>query len=275
MKMRFEFVEQARSFLLDKMGGVPEIAVVMGSGLSAVDEILCGPQRIDYASIPHFLVPKVAGHRGQVVFGRVGKLHVVVLEGRVHYYEGNSMAEVTFCTRVIGRLGTKTLILTNASGAINPTFARGDLMLITDHINLMGANPLTGPNEDSWGPRFLDQTHVYDSDLRLKLKAAGEHCGIHTCEGVYAALSGPTYETPAEVRYLRTIGADAVGMSTVPEAIVAKHMGMKIAGLSMLANVAAGTAGKPIDHSEVLETATQMNADIGMLLQQFFDTYEA
>lgn len=274
MMMRFEFVEQARNVLLDKMGTVPEIAVVMGSGLSAVDEILSGPQRFDYASIPHFPVPKVAGHRGQVVFGRVGKLHVVVLEGRVHYYEGNSMAEVTFCTRVIGRLGTKTLVLTNASGAINPTFSRGHLMLITDHINLMGANPLNGPNEDSWGPRFLDQTHVYDSDLRLKLKAAGEHCDIHICEGVYAALSGPTYETPAEVRYLRTIGADAVGMSTVPEAIVAKHMGMKIAGLSMLANVAAGTTSKPIDHSEVLETATQMNTDIGMLLQQFFDTYE-
>jgi purine-nucleoside phosphorylase len=273
--MRFEFVEQARNFLLDKMGAVPEIAVVMGSGLSAVDEILSGPQRIHYVSIPHFPVPKVAGHRGQVVFGRVGKLHVVVLEGRVHYYEGYSMAEVTFCTRVIGRLGTKTLVLTNASGAINPTFARGHLMLITDHINLMGANPLNGPNEDSWGPRFLDQTHVYDSDLRLKLKAAGEHCGIHICEGVYAALSGPTYETPAEVRYLRAIGADAVGMSTVPEAIVAKHMGMKIAGLSMLANVAAGTTSKPIDHSEVLETAMQMNADIGMLLQQFFDMYEA
>ena len=273
--MKFEFVEQARSYLLDKMGFAPEVAIIMGSGLSAVDEILTGSQRAHYVSIPHFPVPKVAGHRGQVVFGKAGKFHVVVFEGRVHYYEGNTMTDVTFCTRVIGRLGTKSLILTNASGAINPNFTRRHLMLITDHINLMGANPLSGPNEDRWGPRFLDQTDVYDSDLRLKLKAAGEYCDLQICEGVYAAMSGPTYETPAEVHYLREIGVDAVGMSTVPEAIVAKHMGMKIAGLSMLANVAAGISGKPIDHSEVLETATQMNADIGMLLQRFFETYDS
>ena len=147
-------------------------------------------------------------------------------------------------------------------------------MIITDHINLLGANPLSGPNEDRWGPRFIDQTEAYDSELRRKLRAAGEYCGIRLCEGVYAAMSGPTYETPAEVRYLRTIGADAVGMSTVPEAIVARHMGMKVAGLSMLANVAAGITGKAINHDEVLDTATQMNADLGMLLQRFFDTYE-
>ena len=271
--MKFEFVEQAKSYLLDKMGTEPEVAVVMGSGLSAVDEILSGPQRIHYVSIPHFPVPKVAGHRGQVVFGKVGDRSVVVFEGRVHYYEGNTMAEVTFCTRVIGRLGAKTLILTNASGAINPSFARGHLMIITDHINLLGANPLSGLNEERWGPRFVDQTEVYDLELRQKLKAAGEYCGIHLCEGIYAAMPGPTYETPAEIRFLRTIGADAVGMSTVPEAIVGKHMGMRVAGLSMLANVAAGISGKSIDHSEVLDTATQMNADVGMLLQRFFDTY--
>src|SRR6185503_4858292 len=222
-----------------------------------------------------FPVPKVAGHRGQVVFGKAGKTHVVVFEGRVHYYEGNTMAETTFCTRVIGRLGTKTLILTNASGAINPQFARGHLMIITDHLNLLGANPLSGPNEDRWGPRFLDQTQVYDPDLRQQLKAAGEYCGIHLCEGVYAAMAGPTYETPAEVRYLRAIGADAVGMSTVPEAIIAKHMGMKVAGLSMLANVASEISGKPINHTDVLDSATEMNADVAMLLQRFFDTYES
>ena len=273
--MKFEFVEQARSYLLEKIGAEPEIAIVMGSGLSAVDEILSGPQRTHYVSIPHFPVPKVAGHRGQVVYGKVGGRQVVVFEGRVHYYEGNTMAEVTFCTRVIGRLGTKTLILTNASGAISPNFARGDLMIISDHINLLGANPLTGPNEDRWGPRFVDMTEVYDAELRQKLKAAGEYCGIHLCEGVYAAMPGPSYETPAEIRYLRTIGADAVGMSTVPEAIVGKHMGMRVAGLSMLANVAAGLLGKPIDHSEVLETATHMNADLGILLQRFFETYES
>src|SRR5499427_6379929 len=202
--MKFEYVEQAKNYLLDKMGVEPEIAVIMGSGLSAVDEILSGPQRIHYISIPHFPVPKVAGHRGQVVFGKVASLEVVVFEGRVHYYEGNTMAEVAFCTRVIGRLGTKSLILTNASGAINPNFARGHLMLITDHINLLGANPLTGPNEDRWGFWFVDQTKVYDLGLRETLKGAGQYCGIHLCEGVYAAMAGPTYETPAEVRFLRT-----------------------------------------------------------------------
>lgn len=264
----------AKSYLLDKMGAAPQIAIIMGSGLSAVDEILMGPSRIHYVTIPHFPVPKVAGHRGQVVYGRVNNIPVVVFEGRVHYYEGNTMEEVSFCTRVIGMLGAQALILTNASGAINSSFARGHLMIITDHINLMGANPLGGPNEDRWGPRFVDQTEVYDLGLRQKLKDAGQYCGIHVCEGVYAAMSGPTYETPAEIRYLRAIGADAVGMSTVPEAIVAKHMGMKVAGLSMLANVAAGISGKAINHDEVLDTATQMNADLGMLLQRFFDTYE-
>src|SRR5437762_1399546 len=230
--MKYEFVEQARNYLLDKMGREPEVAIIMGSGLSAVDEILSGPQRIHYVSIPHFPVPKVAGHRGQVVYGTAGNHQIVVFEGRVHYYEGNTMAEVTFCTRVIGRLGTKILILTNASGAINLDFARGNLMIITDHINLLGANPLSGPNEDRWGPRFVDQSQVYDPELRQKLRDAGQYCGLHLVEGVYAALGGPTYETPAEVRYLRAIGADCVGMSTVPEAIIARHMGMKVAGIS-------------------------------------------
>ncbi len=273
--MKFEFVEQAKSYLLDKIGVAPQIGIIMGSGLSAVDEILMGPTRIHYVTIPHFPVPKVAGHRGQVIFGKVGNLSVIVFEGRVHYYEGNSMAEVTFCTRVLARLGVHTLILTNASGAVNPTFARGHVMVIADHINLMGANPLNGPNEDRWGSRFLDQTEVYDAQLREKLMEAGQYCGIQLVEGVYAAMPGPTYETPAEIRYLRAIGADAVGMSTVPEAIVARHMGLKVAGLSMLANVAAGMTGKPINHEEVLTTATQMNADLGMLLQRFFDTYES
>jgi purine-nucleoside phosphorylase len=247
----------------------------MGSGLSAVDEILTGSQRIHYVSIPHFPVPKVAGHRGQVIFGRVRDLHVVVFEGRVHHYEGNTMAEVAFCARVIGRLGTKQLILTNASGAINQNFSRGDLMIITDHINLLGANPLTGPNEDRWGPRFVDQAEVYDHQLRARLKEAGEYCGVRMCEGVYAAVAGPTYETPAEIRFLRAIGADAVGMSTVPEAIIAKHMGLKVAGISMLANLAADISPKPLNHSDVLETAGEMNADLGMLLQRFFDSYAA
>jgi purine-nucleoside phosphorylase len=198
---------------------------------------------------------------------------VVVFEGRVHYYEGYSIEEVTICTRVIGALGTETLLLTNASGAINTEFKRGQLMLIRDHINLMGVNPLRGPNDDRWGPRFLDQTEVYDAALSEKLKSAADYSGIQMVEGVYAALMGPTYETPAEVRFLRTIGADCVGMSTVPEAIVGRHMGMRVAGISMLANVAAGISGKPIKHDEVLEMAANLNADLGMLLHRFFETY--
>ena len=272
--MNYDAVEQARNYLLEKIGQVPDVAIIMGSGLSAVDEILSGATRIHYVSIPHFPVPKVAGHRGQVIHGKTGNLTVVVFEGRVHYYEGTAMDEVTFCARVIGRLGAKTLILTNASGAINPMFARGQLMLITDHINMMGENPLRGPNDDRWGPRFVDQTEVYDVKLREKMKAAAAYCGIHLAEGVYAAFEGPTYETPAEVRFLKAIGADCVGMSTVPEAIVARHMGLRLAGISMLANVASGTGGKTINHEEVLETALQLNADLGMLLQRFFETYE-
>jgi purine-nucleoside phosphorylase len=269
--MKFEFVERAKTYLLDKIGAVPEIAVIMGSGMSALDEILLGAARIHYISIPHFPIPKVAGHRGQVVYGKAsGNLTVIVFEGRVHYYEGNTMDDVTFCTRVIGRLGVHTLIVTNASGAINPAFAPGELMIIKDHINLMPVNPLSGPNEERWGPRFVDQTEVYDSQFRQRLRNAGEYCGLSLREGVYAAMAGPTYETPAEIQYLRTIGADAVGMSTVPEAIVAKHMGLKIGGLSMLANVAAGMSGMAINHEDVLASAGQMNADLAMLLQRLF-----
>jgi purine-nucleoside phosphorylase len=273
--MKYEFVETAQKYLLDKMGVAPEIAIIMGSGISVVDEILIGTHRLHYVSIPHFPVPKVPGHRGQVVFGKIHSLHVVVFEGRVHHYEGHTMGEVTFCPRVIGKLGAKTVILTNAAGAINPDFGRGHLMIINDHINLMGVNPLTGPNEDRWGPRFVDQAEVYDRKLRDKLKQAGEDCELQICEGVYAALAGPTYETPAEIRFLRTIGADAVGMSTVPEAIVARHMGLRVAGISMLANAAAGVSSAPITHTEVLEAATEMNADFGLLLQRFLDTYES
>lgn len=271
--MKYAAIEQARNYLLEKMGCVPDIAVIMGSGLSAADEILRDTVCIHYVSIPNFPIPKVAGHRGQVTFGKNHGLNVVFFEGRVHYYEGNTMDEVAFCTRVIGRTGAKTLVLTNAAGVINTSFEMGHLMLISDHINLMGANPLSGPNEDRWGPRFVDQTEVYDSGLRQQLREAAKYSGINMVDGVYAAIAGPTYETPAEVRYLRTIGADAVGMSTVPEAIVARHMGLRVAGISMLANTAAGISGKPIVHEDVLQRSDQMNADIGVLLHRFIETY--
>jgi purine-nucleoside phosphorylase len=272
--MQYNSVEEAKDWLLQKIGNAPQIAIVMGSGLSAVDEILKGSTRIDYTSIPHFPVPKVAGHRGRVIHGKSGNVSVVMFEGRVHYYEGKTLDEVTFCTRVIGRLGTKALLLTNAAGAVNPAFGRGQLMLITDHINFMGVNPLRGPNEDRWGPRFVDQTGVWDAALSAQLKTAAEYCGVQLVEGVYAAMSGPSYETPAEIRMLRIMGADCVGMSTVPEAIVARHMGIRVAGISMLSNAAAGLSNQPINHEEVLETAQQLSTDIGMLLQRFFESYE-
>ena len=272
--MHYEPVEQAKDYLLNKIGATPEIAIVMGSGLSAVDEIVTSAKQIPYASIPHFPIPKVEGHRGQVTYGKVKDMTILMFEGRVHYYEGHPMDEVTFCTRVIGRLGTRSLVLTNAAGAINPAFQRGQLMLITDHLNFMGVNPLRGPNENRWGPRFVDQTKAWDPALRAKLKSAAVYYDVQVVEGVYAAMPGPSYETPAEIRMLRTVGADCVGMSTVPEAIVARHMGMRLAGISMLANVAAGLSNQPVNHTEVLETAGQLSADIGMLLQRFFETYE-
>jgi len=263
----------ARNYLLEKIGAAPDLAVIMGSGISAVDEILHHTLRVHYVSIPNFPVPKVAGHQGQVVYGTAHGLKVLVFEGRIHYYEGNTIDEAVFCARVLGRMGAKSLLLTNAAGAINTTFQKGQLMLISDHINLMGVNPLLGPNEERWGPRFVDQSAVYDADLRAKLKEAAAHTGIEMLEGVYAAVAGPTYETPAEIRYLRAIGADAVGMSTVPEAIVAKHMGLRVAGISMLANLATGSAR--ITHEEVLTMTGQMNADVGMLLHRFLETYGA
>jgi purine-nucleoside phosphorylase len=273
--MRYNEVEQARNYLLDRIGVAPDIAVIMGSGLSAVDEILHQTTRIHYVSIPHFHMPKVPGHRAEAVFGKAGGLNVLVFEGRIHYYEAGNMDEVTFCARVIGRLGAKMLLLTNAAGAINTAFRAGQLMLISDHINLIGANPLVGANEDRWGQRFVDLTEVYDRELRETLRQAALACEVDVVEGVYAAMTGPAYETPAEIRFLRTAGADAVGMSTVPEAIVARHMGVRVAGMSMLTNLAAGISDKTLNHDEVLNMATQMNADVAMVLLRFFEGYRS
>ena len=271
--MKYDAVEQARNYLLEKTGSAPDIAVIMGSGVSAAEDILEHPTRIHYVTIPNFPLPKVAGHRAQAIFGKAHGMNVLVFEGRVHYYEGTSMDDVTFCARVIARTGAKALVLTNAAGAVNTSFVPGRVMLISDHINLLGANPLSGPNEDRWGPRFLDQTAVYDPVLRGKLSDCAAYSSVDIFEGVYAAVPGPTYETPAEVHYLRTIGVDAVGMSTVSEAIVARHMGLKVAGISMLTNAASGKQGRAINHDEVLNMTAQMNADVGMLLLRFFETY--
>lgn len=270
----FETVQRARDYVLSKIGNAPRLAIVMGSGISASDELLSNVATVPYATIPGFPVPSVAGHRGQIVSGQCGRNAVLIFEGRVHYYEGWTMAETTFPIRVMGALGIEALLLTNAAGAVNVGFAAGQLMLITDHINCLGQNPLRGSNEARWGPRFPDMSEVYAMDLRDRMKASAARSGVRLCEGVYAAMLGPSYETPAEIRFLRTIGADAVGMSTVPEAIVARHMGLRVCGISMLSNMAAGITGQPLSHEEVLAAGKKMQGDLSVLIHDFIENYE-
>ena len=217
---------------------------------------------IPYEDIPHWPASSVVGHEGRLVIGEVAGRRVAALSGRAHFYEGHDLRTVTFATRVLGVLGVKALILTNAAGGINTGFVPGDLMVIDDHINLLGSNPLVGPNDERFGVRFPDLTHVYSPRLRRIADEAAAAQGLALRHGVYAACHGPSYETPAEVRYLRMIGADAVGMSTVPEAIVARHMGIEVLGISCITNLAAGVLPQPLDHDEVLETATARARDV-------------
>lgn len=237
----------------------PSIGVVLGSGLGAFADALDDAVAVPFGDIPHFPAATVAGHSGALVVGRSRGVPVAVLKGRVHFYEGHRLDEVVFPVRVLGRLGVRTLVLTNAAGAINPAFAPGDLMVIEDHLNLLG-NPLLGPNEDALGPRFPDMSEAYDRGLRDAAEAACRAAGVRSHRGVYVSLPGPSYETPAEIRMFRTMGADAVGMSTVPEVIAARHMGMRVVGLSCLTNMAAGVTNRKLDHREVLETGERVKA---------------
>ncbi len=253
----YERVQEAVRFIRARSTVSPEVGLVLGSGLGAVAEKLADVLVLAYAEIPHFPPVTVAGHPGRLWLGRLGTTAVAVLQGRFHYYEGYSMEEVTFPVRVLGALGVRELIVTNAAGGINLRLRPGSLMLIADHLNLMGVNPLRGPNEERFGPRFPDMTAVYSPRLRALAREVAREMGLTPEEGVYAAVSGPSYETPAEVRMLRQLGADAVGMSTVPEAIVARHMGMEVLGISVIANMAAGIADRPLRHEEVLEAAAR------------------
>jgi len=237
----------------------PAIGIVLGSGLGAFADALEDAVAVPFAQIPHFPAPTVVGHSGALVVGRSRGVPVAVMKGRVHFYEGYRLDEVVFPVRVLGRLGVTTLVLTNAAGAINSAFVPGDLMVIEDHLNLLG-NPLLGPNEDALGPRFPDMSEVYDRGLRDAAEAACRAASVRAHRGVYVSLTGPSYETPAEIRMFRTMGADAVGMSTVPEAIAARHMGMRVAGLSCLTNMAAGVTDQKLDHREVLETGERVKA---------------
>ncbi|MBO8168246.1 MAG: purine-nucleoside phosphorylase [Thermoanaerobacteraceae bacterium] len=256
------------SFLAAVEKNKPRIGLILGSGLGVLAEEIANAKKYAYEDIPHFPVSTVEGHAGQLVCGDLGGKTVIAMQGRFHYYEGYSLTEVTYPVRVMRELGIETLIITNAAGGINPEFKAGDLMLIADHINLMGANPLRGPNVDRQGPRFPDMTEAYAPELReLARQIAGE-LGYSLQEGVYVAVFGPSYETSAEIRFLRTIGADAVGMSTVPEVIVARHAGIKVLGISCITNMAAGLGHKPLSHDEVMETAEKTKSKFSKLVHE-------
>ncbi len=259
-------VSAAADALRARLGEVPAIAIVLGSGLGAFAESLDDAAVVPYASIPHWPASNVVGHAGILAVGTTSGKRVLALSGRVHMYEGHHLEVVTFATRVLGRLGVRTLILTNAAGGINTRFAQGALMLIDDHINFLGANPLVGPNDDRVGRRFPDMSEVYSRRLRGIATDAARDALLPIEHGVYIAVSGPSFETPAEIRAFRVLGADAVGMSTVPEAIVARHMDIEVLGISCISNMAAGILPQPVTAEEVIETTSRVREQfIGLL----------
>ena len=262
----FERIDTAVEAIRRRAGSA-EAAVVLGSGLGDFADKLADPIVIPYGDVPHWPASTVIGHSGRLVIGRVGGKRVAALAGRVHAYEGRDISDIVFATRVMGRLGAKQLILTNAAGGVNTGFTSGGLMVIDDHINLQGTNPLVGENDERLGPRFPDMTEVYSKRLRRIADEAAAAAGVHVTHGVYAALLGPSYETPAEIRYLRAIGADAVGMSTVPEAIAARHMGLEVLGISCISNMAAGVLPEPLNHADVLETTRRVRGAFMALLE--------
>jgi purine-nucleoside phosphorylase len=263
-----EKVDEAVGAIRQRAGeAVPDVAIVLGSGLGDFAGQLKDAVSIPYGDLPHWPASKVIGHDGRLVIGSLGGKRVAALAGRAHFYEGHDLRTVTFATRVIGRLGVKVLILTNAAGGVNVALTPGMLMVMDDHINLLGSNPLVGPNEDAFGARFPDMTDVYSKRLRGLADSVAAAQGLRIGHGIYVALHGPSYETPAEIRFLRTIGADAVGMSTVPEAIVARHMGIEVLGLSCISNAAAGVLPQPLNHAEVMEVARQVRGAFAALLE--------
>jgi len=257
----------AAKFILAKTKLRPRIGLVLGSGLGAFADDIAGATRIEYAKIPNFPRSTAIGHAGRMVIGNVSDAPVAVMQGRVHFYEGYSMREVIFPMRVMARMRIRAVVLTNAAGGINTNFKQGCLVVLRDHINLQGTNPLIGPNDERFGPRFADMTQVYWKPYQAAALQDGKRLGIEIAEGVYAGLTGPSYETPAEIRYLRAIGADLVGMSTVPEAIAAAHLGIRVLGISCVTNMAAGILDQPITTEEVMETGERVKADFVALLR--------
>ena len=265
----FDRVSEAAAFLRPRLDRVPETAIILGSGLGAFGDRLKQAVTLRYEDIPHWPASRVVGHAGRLVSGKANGRPVLVLSGRAHFYEGHDLGTVTFATRVLGRLGVKTLIVTNAAGGINLRFEQGALMLIDDHINLLGPNPLIGPNDDRFGRRFPDMSEVYSKRLRAIAAEAAAAAGQPLEHGVYIAVTGPSYETPAEIRAFRVLGADAVGMSTVPEVIVARHCGLRVAAVSAITNLAEGMGGEELSHEQTLRVAKEGAERLGPLIERF------
>ena len=264
----YERAEHATRVIRSRISVEPRIALVLGSGLGGFADDFEEAVGIPYEDIPGFVRSTAQGHAGRLVVGKIDSVPVLAMQGRVHYYEGYSLEEVTFAVRTFGLLGVKTLVLTNAAGGINVQLTQGALMVISDHLNLMGVNPLRGANDERFGPRFPDMSAVYSRELQELVIDEAKAIGVEVRRGIYGALSGPSYETPAEIHLLRNLGADAVGMSTVPEAIVARHMGLEVLGISCITNMAAGISDEPINHEEVIETGNRVRETFAELLRQ-------
>ncbi len=260
MKKAVEFINQKTNFK-------PETGIILGSGLGKLAGDIDGI-KIPYSEIPGFKTSSVQGHAGNLIIGKLSGKDVIAMQGRLHYYEGNSLQDVVYPVRVMKLLGIKNLIVTNAAGGINRAFKPGDLMLIEDHINLTGNSPLIGPNLDEFGPRFPDMSEAYTKNLMNIAESSGKKLGIDLQKGIYVFVGGPTYEPPAEIRMLRTLGADAVGMSTVPEVVTARHAGVNVLGISCITNMAAGILDAPLAHSEVMETASRVEKDFAALVKE-------
>ncbi|MGL4589602.1 MAG: purine-nucleoside phosphorylase [Mycoplasmatales bacterium] len=269
MENLIEKIAETKTYLEAALTKKIDYAIVAGSGLGFLVDHLENTIEYDYKDIPHFVSSTVIGHEGKLVFGYIGEKYVVVMKGRVHFYEGHPMQTITYPIRLFAKLGIENIILTNACGGMHEAFNGGALMVISDHINLMGTSPLIGANHDDFGTRFPDMSEAYAKEYREKLFAIAEAKQIKLHEGVYAAWAGPAYETPAEIRYIKTIGADAVGMSTVPEVLVARHSGMKVLAISCITNMAAGLSKNHLNHSEVTEVANKLSANMLELVTSF------
>jgi purine-nucleoside phosphorylase len=271
MSMLLNRVEETVSYIQNKTGKKPETAIVLGSGLGQLADKLEDAVVIPYEELPHWKSSTAPGHNGRLLFGTLGGKEVVCMQGRLHYYEGYSMEDITYPVRVMAKLGVKNLLLSNAAGGINTDFAPGQLMLITDHINFLGRNPLMGPNEADFGVRFCDMSYAYHPELRRLALEAAQELGQNLAQGVYVATTGPSYETPAEIRMFRMWGASAVGMSTVPEVIVANHSGLRVMGISCITNMAAGVLDQPLTEEEVLETGAKSGAAFQALMTRIVE----